>query len=364
MADITLSWDRNWSDVDGLGNPGSHFDRIYLNDYDLTLDVGLGAGNNSFTCLAIVAKTGGGATCTGRVILARATTVINADLQAGHETLLSVGSGEAVDVHGTVTGGSGAAGRHGISVASGGTLYATTVIGGATAGSYGVYVNGGTVIICTASGAGTAVGCYVASGEATVSGADGDTADAVYVAGGTVEVTAYAKGTTTGEGVHANGGTLTVAEALGESGGYGVRLSGAATATITSTTGGYGDGAHGVYVYGPSCICTVGTAKGGTHARAKGVVLVLGTLTVNGTDLSGVGHPVGLAGTLKIGGGVRLEFQDASGDPKIFYGPDAQPAEADVRDGTDYGYGDYTGSMATGGSVPAPVIGRNIMRRA
>jgi hypothetical protein len=81
---------------------------------------------------------------------------------------------------------------------------------------------------------------------------------------------------------------------------------------------------------------------------ASGAINNIGTMTINGVDLTGTGLPFG-GGTTKIADGVLLQFQDAAGNAKKFYGDSEMPAKTDVRDQTVYGLTDFRGSLAIPG---------------
>lgn len=366
MATITLAANADWSTCNS-GNPPAAGDTIYLNGKVLTLDSGSGDGGNEFTCVLIKACASNGTTMTaGTVVLGMATTIINANLTAGTSSAMMTVATETVTVNGTVTGGS-SDNKYGISM-SGGSVTVTTATGG-TARPYtdGIRYAGGTLVVTTATGGrGDAVGVDGGSGSVTIGTANGSASFSgayglrLINTGPTVVVTTANGGAgNQAAGVYLSNGSVTLGTANGGSNtnSYGCYVGGGVTATITLAVG--GSVAPGVGNLGTA---TIGTAKGGS-AGVVGAYCYTGTMTVNGTDLTGTGYPVGVAtGTLKVADGVKLRFSDADGVDKDFYGEDGQPAEADVRDGTSYGYSDYEGSMAAG-STPPPVFSRHVMRR-
>lgn len=248
MADIVLAANANWSTCNGGGPPGAT-DNIYLNGWTLTLDAG------TCTCALIRACASNGSTATGGTVVAPTGTVINANLFAGTDVLLTLSANTSVTINGTAT-------------------------AGATALKHCVYLTSASAAVALAAavgGSAAVCGCFVSNG----------------------------------------------------------------TATIGTATGGSAVGAHGCYFNNGTA--TIGMTKGGSVVGASGVMQIGGTLTVNGTDLTGVGQPVG-GGTLKIADGVRLQFQDADGNAKKFYGDSEMPAAADVWNGVSYGAADFTGT--------------------
>jgi hypothetical protein len=321
VADITLSGNANWSTCKSGGPPAS-IDNIYLNGYNLTLD---GADAATYTCALIRACQSDGVTATSGTILLGAPTItctIAANLRAGTVTLLIAATGKTVTVNGTVTGGT-ASSAYGIAAVTG-TVIVTASVGGSYSTAYGlVCSNSGTATVGTATGGTAATGCYGA-----------------YVSGGTLTVTTAQGATATpGAGVYCYNGTLLVTNAIGGSvaGSNGVNTGGGVT-TITTAKGGSVVGALGVLVGVP------GSGSG------------LNIVNLNGTDLTGVGYPVGVyAGILKVAAGVKLYYQNASATLTKFYDPTLLPATTDVRNNTSFGGGDFVGSYQ--GSGYGRVIG-------
>ncbi len=364
MATIVLADNANWSTCNG-GSPPAAGDTIALNGFILTLDAGEGAGGNEFTCALIRAFDGVNPTG-GSISLGLATTIINANLQAGSTgTFFSIGAGKTVTVNGDVKGGT-AAWRYGALV-SGGTFSCTTATGNAAvaASTTGVVVTSGSATIGTAapnSASYGAVGCEITGGSVTITtcNAVGGNSGLV-VANGTAIVT-NANGSTSGTpsptfpgaGVTVSGGTCTITTATGGSVVYAVGVfQTGGTLTVTTAIGGSANGAAGLYERGGTA--TVGSAKGGSVAGAAGIMPLFGTVTINGTDLTGTGPVLG-GGTLKIADGVLLQYQDADGNAKKFYGDSEMPDEADVKTGVAYGLTDFTGTYTSGSLVGASAL--------
>jgi len=142
--------------------------------------------------------------------------------------------------------------------------------------------------------------------------------------------------------VNANGGSGNGAAGV-------VAASTAASITISGiSTGGSGINSHGCYA--SIGTWSVASAKGGTHASACGVGLngsgsgAYPTVTIAAIDNTGTGPAVG-AGVLKLADGCVLQYADAAGTAKKFYGADLMPAAGDVQDSVSYGGTDFLGTL-------------------
>jgi hypothetical protein len=291
MADIVLTSAANWSICKSGGAPAAG-DSIYLNGtFALTLD---GADNATYTCVLIRACVSASDTTgkSGTITLGAETTTctLNCNLWAGSTTLLAIASGKHVTVTGTCTGSLATTGITACSVLSGGYLDSVgTAQGGSATQSYGVNC-AGTITACT-----NAIG-----------------------GGGNF---AY--------GIYLNAGTITsITDAIGGSVANAHGISMNSTAVITScteATGGSLYGAHGVNT-GTAGTCTVASAKGGSVQGALGVLVGAngsgGTVTINSTDISGVGLPVGFIGTLatlRMAAGTVLGSLNGDGSAVVLY---------------------------------------------
>ena len=342
MADIVLAGAADWTTCNGGGEPAAG-DTISLNGNALTLN---GDDARTYTCVSIGARVSlGGAASGGTIVLNNATSTIAANLLAGTDDLitLAAGANRTLTVNGDGTGGT-AATKHCIYV-SGGT-HTLTVSGTWTGGSAGdaraINLAGGTVTFTATTAA------FVGGGAA---------AHGLRCAINSTFSAASATGSaaSSGNGITASSGTITVTAATGGASVAGISISGA-TISVTTATGGSGAGAHGVQVN--SGTCTITTAKGGSAAGALGVLADGGTTTVNGTDLTGTGYAVGVRhGALRLAAGVKLQYLDAAGNPKKFYGPDQMPAVGTVADGTSYGGTDFEGTRIDCPAVKAVVTG-------
>lgn len=348
MATITLAANADWSTCNGGVPPGSE-DDIYLNGYALNLDTGLGGGGNEFTCQSVRATQSDGTTPTaGTITMGKDPIVININLYAGTSAVMLTIAGETVTITGAVYGGT-STNCYAIRLNSGSLTTTSSISGGSASGAYGLYVAGG------------------AADVGAIAGGTYNLANGCTIAGGTLAAESSTGSATVGAyGIYQTGGGSTIGTALGggASGAHGIHAI-AGTVDITTAIGGTVSNAFGLSNYSTTT-STVGTAKGGSAAGALGVMAYDGTVTINATDLTGTAYPVGLEGaTLKTAAGVRLQFSDSAGSDKVFYGPDGLPAEADVREATDYGYSDFTGELPEGsGAAPPLTVGGLALRRA
>lgn len=134
---------------------------------------------------------------------------------------------------------------------------------------------------------------------------------------------------------------------------HGVVLN-AGTLTVTGTaTGGQTQGSHGINcTAGAASVGSVGIAKGGPVVGALGVLLNFNgaSFTVNGTDLTGVGYPIGVGlGTMHIANTAKLIYNNPSTGllTNVFYGSALLPAAAEVGVGVSYGGGDFLGTLVS-----------------
>lgn len=342
MATITLGAAANWSTCNG-GGPPAGTDHVYLNGYAFTLDAGSGAGGNEFTCASIKARASDGTTPTGgTIVLPLATTIINADITAGTATLITISSGanKTLVVNGTAQGGTASNIRAVTCSDSGTILTITTVIGGTGSTAHGLAcTNVNTLSVTNAyGGTNNGVGLFI-SGGTTFN-------EITYVEGGT-----GAHGCT----INVASKTFSIVTAQGGSGAtLGLNLTAESTVTIGTAIGGLTAGAAGVYMTRGTV--TIDSVKGGSVAGAGGVQPNGGTCNVVETDLTGTGYPIAVGtGTLKISDGAVLQYQDAAGNAKKFYGDSEMPAVADVEDGVVYGDGDFEGTLVAGGGGGTPL---------
>lgn len=177
MANIVLAVNSDWSTCSDNNNTGSApaaGDNIYLNGKNLTLD---GADASTYTCALIKGCAANGTTAAaGIIVLANATSTINANITAGTQVSLTVAADKTVTVNGTVTGGASAY-INGVTV-SGGNLVVTALVGGGTSAyGYGGRITSGVITVTNATGGGWYYchGLQVEGGTSTVANAKGGT---------------------------------------------------------------------------------------------------------------------------------------------------------------------------------------------
>ena len=190
---------------------------------------------------------------------------------------------------------------------------------GLSSSGYALYVTGGSPTIEPASGG--AIHCVGGSG-----GSSGE-ALLLNLSSGTCSatITSTTGGSASGRVGTRIGGSVALTVTGNVLGGsasttYGLQVGVSSTAIVQGTVvGGSAANAFGMYVTGTSANVTIAVAKGGSHVKAATLNCSLGTVTINATDLTGVGPIIGGA-TYKLGHGVALNFQDSNG-ARVIYAP-------------------------------------------
>jgi hypothetical protein len=303
MADIILTSAANWSTCNGGSAPGPG-DSIYLNGtFALTLD---GANNATYTCVLIRACVSASDTTgtSGTIALGAGTTTctLNCNITAGSTTLLTIASGKHVTIIGTCTGGTSYS-FYGCRVNSGGYLdYLGTAQGSANCTAVR---NAGTVTTVT-----NAIGgAYGASGIENASA--GTITTVTNAIGGTGDVAC---------GINNYGIVASAVNAIGGSvaGAHGISTWGG-SGTVHLALGGSANGAYGLLVTSYSAdFFVVEIAQGGSIAGGNGVCYQSGYCRILGTELSGVGSPIGWLG-LQMASGTVLSASATDSSPKRFY---------------------------------------------
>ncbi len=362
MATIAAQASGNWSDAGtwaGGMKPGPG-DIATTSTYVVTIDENIECASVTSTGTGYYAVAVGGLTLTTsfvssathsgyllRCTHSSGTVVITGDVTAMKGGGLSNDNEGGVTILGTCQGGT-ASNIYGAYNAGAGTMTITTCTGGANSYAYGIR-NAGTGII----------------NITTCTGGTGTSSHGAYNNGsGTINITTCTGGTgSSSYGAYNNGsGTTNITTCTGGtvSSSYGVFNNGSGTTNITTCTGGTGTSSHGAYNNGSGTVnvdLAVGNSYGPGSGTSNGVVGVFGK-NIAGQITTVKAVQYGPYGQSPTGGAVKMIPDGANNFARFVDYPSLAtiklitpdyPVVGDVRLGTDFDYGDMSGTLA----VPA-----------
>lgn len=296
-------------------------DTLYANNFTVTLNV-------NTTVLDVRTDNTNSATAGGQFTLSDGVTLTAAVVAGSTNGCVVYGGSASASIVGSVTGGGGG-GFAGAAQTSGtGTLSITgNVVGGTSAGP-GVYHAAGNLII---------------TGNVTAGNSTGNGQGVNIQSVGTTTITGTVTGATTGS-VTPAGVTISVVGTLNVTGTVvggnvspGVSVTGAATVTVTRAKGnGFGSGSSGM------------TAQPGINNTSQSASVR--AYSIEYGDL-GMSPTVGTCGIVNDTTNVAVMYRPGSTKKTLIdaAGTVGYPAASNVRSGTTYGNGNFTGTLA----VPA-----------
>jgi len=296
-------------------------DTLYANNFTVTLNV-------NTTVLDVRTDNTNSATAGGQFNLNDGVTLTAAVVAGSTNACVNYGGSASASIVGSVTGGGGGSFAGAVQTSGSGTLSITGSVVGGTAAGPGIYHATGNVIVTGNVTAGNSTGnsqgiSIQSSGAATITGT---------VTG------AVTGGVSTAGVVISTAGTLTViGTAVGGSVSPGISVTGAATVTVTRAKGnGFGAGSSGL------------TAQPGVSTTNQSANVRVYSIEYG--DL-GMSPTVGPCGFVDDATNVALVYRPGLSKKTLIDAAASAgyPTASNVRSGTTYGNGNFTGTCA----VPA-----------